>query len=82
MLGVPVLLQIDKEYCYVTEQEEAGLIQRFGPADDAVAALEVLLGQDPDAFRQRARKFVTSKGDLNDYILAQIHRVADQAKAR
>ena len=80
MLGVPVLLQIDKEYCYVTEQEEAGLIERFAPSDDAAAMLDDLLHQDVDDFRRRARAFVTSKGDLNDYILDQIRRVADSVQ--
>lgn len=86
MLGVPVLLQIDKEYCYVTEQQEAGLIRRFEPGDDAVAAIDRSLAEDPASFRKRARAFVASKGDLNDYILRQIVRVAREhgsgAKAR
>jgi predicted glycosyltransferase len=81
MLGVPVLLQIDKEYCYVTEQEEAGLIRRFGPDDDAVAAIEGALAEDQQSFRQRAQAFVASKGDLNDYILTQIRRVAAARRA-
>ena len=76
MLGVPVLLQIDKEYCYVTEQEEAGLIRRFGPQDDAGQAIEGALAEDPASFRQRARDFVAARADLNDYILRQIKRVA------
>jgi predicted glycosyltransferase len=76
MLGVPVLLQIDKEYCYVTEQQDAGLIQRFGPADDPSIAIDSALAESQDSFRQRARAFVATKGDLNDYILRQIRRVA------
>ena len=81
MLGVPVLLQIDKEYCYVTEQQEAGLIRRFGPADDAVAAIDNALAENPLSFRRRATAFIATKGDLNDYILQQIHRVAAARRA-
>ena len=76
MLGVPVLLQIDKEYCYVTEQQEAGLIRRFGPADNAVTAIGQALAESQESFQQRAQTFVSSRGDLNEYILRQIHRVA------
>jgi predicted glycosyltransferase len=81
MLGVPVLLQIDKEYCYVTEQQNAGLIQRFGPTDDAIKAIEKAMAESPESFRRRAMAFVASEGDLNDYILRQIHRVAAARKA-
>jgi predicted glycosyltransferase len=77
MLGVPVLLQIDKEYCYVTEQQEAGLIQRFGPSDDAAAAIDRAMAQNIELYRQNACSFVAAKGDLNDYILDQIRRVAE-----
>ena len=80
MLGVPALLQIDKEYCYVTEQQDAGLIQRFGPTDDAVEAIEKAMAESPESFQKRAMAFVASKGDLNDYILRQIHRVARARK--
>lgn len=76
MLGVPALLQIDKDYCYVTEQEEAGLIQRLAPDDDEGRALEFALAQDQDAYRSRARGFVAARGDVNEYVLNQIARVA------
>jgi predicted glycosyltransferase len=79
MLGVPVLLQIDKEYCYVTEQQEAGLVRRFGPSDDTVAAIDNAMAESPDEFRQRTQAFIATKGDLNDYILRQIRRVAGVA---
>jgi predicted glycosyltransferase len=75
MLGVPVLLQIDKEYCYVTEQQEAGLIRRLQPGDDIAQALAAVLTQDPAAYRSRSREFIASKGDLNRYITDQIVRV-------
>lgn len=81
MLGVPVLLQIDKEYGYVTEQQEAGLIRRFGPADDPVEAIDKALMESRDSFRERARAFLDGKGDLNGYILRQIQRVAKNGKA-
>lgn len=76
MLGVPVLLQIDKEYGYVTEQQQAGLIERFAPSDDAPAALDAVLSRDAEAYRRRARAFSETKGDLNLYILDQIRRIA------
>lgn len=76
MLGVPVLLQIDKEYCYVTEQQDAGLIARLTPKDDARTALQNVLAEDIGAFRRRSREYVASKGDVNDYVLSQIVRVA------
>lgn len=76
MLGVPVLLQIDKEYCYVTEQQDAGLIQRFSPTDEAALVIDNAMAESPGSFRQRANRFVETKGDLNDYILSQIIRVA------
>jgi predicted glycosyltransferase len=76
MLGVPVLLQIDKEYCYVTEQQDAGLIARLEPKDDVCTALQDVLIEDIEAFRRRSREYIASKADLNDYILRQIVRVA------
>jgi predicted glycosyltransferase len=81
MLGVPVLLQIDKEYCYVTEQQEAGLIRRFGPWDDAIPAIGVALAESQVSFRQRAMAFVSDRGDLNDYIHSQVRRVAEARAA-
>ena len=77
MLGVPVLLQIDKEYGYVAEQEKAGLIDRIGPQDDERTAIERLLAKDPRQFRQQARDFIRARGDVNAYILATLKRVAE-----
>ena len=81
MLGVPALLQIDKEYCYVIEQQEAGLIQRFAPSDDPGPAIGHMLAESRDRFREKARAYVATKGDLNSYILDQIRRVATARQA-
>lgn len=75
MLGVPALLQNDKEHCYITEQQDAGLIWRFGPGDEAEAALAPAMTQEPAAFRERARGFIASKPDVNRYIIDQIRRL-------
>jgi predicted glycosyltransferase len=82
MLGVPVLLQIDKEYCYVTEQEEAGLIRRLHWGAAVTDALNATLAQDRDAYRERSRAFIRSKGDVNQYVVDQILRVAKTSIAR
>jgi predicted glycosyltransferase len=68
-LGVPVLLQIDKEYAYVAEQEAAGLIRRFTPDDDAPTILREILGDDQREFGERARHFAASSADINQYIV-------------
>jgi predicted glycosyltransferase len=81
MLGVPVLLQIDKEYCYVTEQQDAGLIARLTPKDDVRTALQSVSAGDIEAFRRRSREYIASKGDVNDYVLSQILRVATARRA-
>jgi uncharacterized protein len=75
MLGVPALLQIDKEYGYIAEQQEAGLIRRFGPSDDALQAIEAALAEDPQAWRQRSRDFIGRRGDVNLYVLDAIRKV-------
>jgi predicted glycosyltransferase len=76
-LGIPVLLQIDKEYAYVKEQEEAGLIRRLGSVEDSVAVLQAMLGERHDEFRRRARQFVASSIDINQYIVnALLHHDA------
>jgi len=77
MLGVPALLQIDKEYCYVTEQQEAGLIWRFSPGDNPDECLNEALAEDPASYRERARTFIAAKGDLNRYIIENIRRVGE-----
>jgi predicted glycosyltransferase len=82
MLGVPVLLQNDKEHCYITEQQELGLIRRFGPNDDPHSAVEAILSEDRQSFRQRAQTFAAGSGDLNVYILDQIRRLANDYRSR
>lgn len=76
MLGVPVLLQIDKEYGYVADQEKAGLIDRLRPEDDERLAIDRLLQKDPRQFRLQAREFIKARGDVNAYILSTLKRVA------
>lgn len=75
-LGVPALLQIDKEYGYVAAQEAAGLIRRLGVDEPVDAAIAQALAEAPDAYRARARAFVAEQGDVNAYVLAAIRRVA------
>ncbi|HYD25021.1 MAG TPA: DUF354 domain-containing protein [Croceibacterium sp.] len=80
-LGVPALLQIDKEYAYVAEQEAAGLIRRFGPTDDVSSVLREALGADRERFRQRATRFAAAAGDINRYIVDAVSHAAS-ASAR
>lgn len=75
MLGVPALLQMDKEHCYITEQQDAGLIWRFSPSDNPDERLKEALAEDSASFHERARAFIAAKGDLNRYIVEQIRRV-------
>jgi predicted glycosyltransferase len=79
-LGVPALLQIDKEYGYVADQEGAGLIRRFGPEGGFEEALENALIEDRKAFRGRAREFVAIMGDVNLYVVSQIERVLERRR--
>ncbi|WP_374613570.1 DUF354 domain-containing protein [Sphingorhabdus sp.] len=81
MLGVPALLQIDKEYCYITEQENAGLIRRFDDAANVVAAIDGLLAEDPAKFRERAYDFALGLPDLNHYIVNTILRAGNRKPA-
>ena len=76
MLGIPVLLQIDKEYCYVTEQQDAGLIARLTPKDDVRTALQSVFGRGHRGTSSSLARVIASKGDVNDYVLSQILRVA------
>lgn len=76
-LGVPTLLQIDKDYGYVAEQEEAGLIWRFGPDDDAVTRIDQVLRHNPEDYRARAHSFAAEAGDLNRYIYETVGRAAN-----
>lgn len=87
MLGVPALLQVDrnlnieKDYGYVAEQKAAGLILELEPDEEVEGALQKANAQDLEAFRRRSRAYVSSKGDLNDYILRQIVRVAGDRRS-
>jgi uncharacterized protein len=79
-LGVPVLLQIDKEYAYVAEQERAGLIRRFAPGDDVGAVVRAALSEPKEAYRFRAERFAQMGGDLNQYIANAITQAARPAE--
>lgn len=68
-LGVPALLQIDKDYAYVAEQERSGLIQRFGPGDEVAQAIRKSLQEGLDEFRVRAREFAAAAMDINRYVV-------------
>ena len=87
MLGVPALLQVDrhlnieKDYGYVAEQKDAGLIMELRPDEPAELALDRALAQEPESYRLLTRDYVASKGDLNDYILSQIRRVAQSRRS-
>ncbi len=78
-LGVPALLQIDKDYAYVVEQEKAGLVRRFGPEDDVGEALREMLRESPPTLVRRARRFADTAGDLNRYIVEALGRAARPA---
>lgn len=80
-LGVPALLQIDRDYGYVTEQERGGLISRFGPADDVRSALSGVLAEPREVFRHRAERFAKAAGDLTQYVVNTVRRVAIAARA-
>lgn len=73
-LGVPALLQIDKEYAYVAEQQRAGLITRLAPGDNASTAVSAALAEPQATFRGRAMRFAAASGDLNQYIVEAITR--------
>ena len=60
----------------MAEQQEAGLISELKPDEGVEAALDRALSQDVEELRRRAHEYVATKGDLNEYILKQIHRVA------
>jgi predicted glycosyltransferase len=79
-LGVPAMLQIDKEYAYVAEQEREGLIHRFEPGDDAAAAIAGALAEPQASYRERATTFARASGDLNRYIVDAISRLGTRAK--
>ncbi len=76
-LGVPVLLQIDKEYGYVAGQEEAGLIRRFSADGNFEEILASAMAEDPEAFRRRSRDFIAKMEDVNLYVVRQIERVLE-----
>lgn len=81
MLGVPAVLQIDKDYGYVAEQEKAGLIHRFGPGEAFEASLARALAEDQPSFRRRAHEFAAGMDDINLYVANQIKRAARQYRA-
>lgn len=76
MLGVPALVQIDKDYGYVAEQERAGLIRRFDRASNFEVLLEQVLQEDHGSFRRRARAYAATMGDINAYVVEQLERSA------
>jgi predicted glycosyltransferase len=78
-LGVPALLQIDRDYGYVTEQERAGLIRRFGPADDVRERVHEVLSENLSEFCRRARQFAGKNGDVNRYVIDALRRAAGRA---
>lgn len=75
MLGVPALVQIDKEYGYVAEQERAGILHRFDHRSDFEATLGRVLAEAQDDFRLRARAYAATMGDINAYVAQQLERV-------
>lgn len=81
MLGVPTLLQIDKDYGYVAEQQQAGLIRRLEPSEDVGQALAEALGNDPREYRRRACAYVAARGDVNRYVADAIRRVLRERHA-
>jgi predicted glycosyltransferase len=87
MLGVPALLQVDrrlnieKDYGYVAEQKDAGLIMELDPDEHVEEALDRALSRDVGELRRRSHDYVASKGDLNDYVLQQVERVARSRRA-
>ena len=81
VLGVPALLQIDKDYGYVAEQEQAGLIRRLSVADRVESALEDILTEGQAAFQERSLRFVRTRGDVNRYVTGAIERVLNVCQA-
>lgn len=71
-LGVPALLQIDKEYGYVREQEDAGLICRFDSNSDMASLIDGWLKQPQEQFRGGAKHFASAAPDVNAYIIDAI----------
>jgi hypothetical protein len=66
------------------EQADAGLIAHVRRGEAApVDAIEASLAGDPEAFRARARAFVSAKGDVNRYIADAIRAAVEKyGKAR
>jgi predicted glycosyltransferase len=81
MLGIPALLQIDKDYGYIAEQEEAGLIRRLDASADVGQALDEALAEDRQAYRERSRAFVAARGDVNHYVVEAIRNVLKEGAA-
>jgi uncharacterized protein len=83
-LGVPTVFYCDLDYGYIREQADAGLIAHVRRGEAApVEAIEASLAGDPEAFRARARAFVSAKGDVNRYIADAIRAAVEKyGKAR
>ena len=80
ILGVPAMVQIDKETCYVAEQEKLGLILRLRENEDVGEPLDRLLSIDREDFRRRSRDYACEGDDLNDYIVRNVWRLATEGK--
>jgi uncharacterized protein len=77
-LGVPALVQIDKDYGYITEQTDERLITRFSDADDFGERLSETLNEPQSDYAKRARTYVLRQADMNGYILEQIKRLGSK----
>lgn len=80
ILGVPAMVEIDKDTCYVTEQEERGLILRLSAEAEVDDGLDRLLALNLDAYKANAREFASAGDDLNKYIFDNVLRVAGGKK--
>lgn len=74
--GVPSVVQIDKNYGYVREQSEAGLIEQIAVDTPIEDALDRVLSRDLGEFRQRALEYMAGAGDINKYVVSAIKRLA------
>ncbi|MGX7953493.1 DUF354 domain-containing protein [Tsuneonella sp. HG249] len=77
-LGVPSVVQIDKAYAYVEEQERAGLIWRLAPGEKTEPALRHAIAEGLDGYRDRAEAFARTMGDVNGYIVDTVRRVSTE----
>ncbi|WP_260483664.1 DUF354 domain-containing protein [Sphingomicrobium flavum] len=81
ILGVPAMVEIDKDTCYVTEQEELGLILRLPAQSEVAAGLDRLLALDLQDYREKAGNFARGGDDLNAYIVEKVLAAAARAHA-